>query len=291
MFRLLKILFWFSRCSVGQGDAGRFCLRSDGNYIREYCCRAAGLKKSLAACATCQMQACAFSGNIGGDRCFIGPGMRTICTQNLVSNPPPDPMVQVRLSLELSAVSYRQLSCGEYHNCGLNTTGGISCWSTNAATGPYVGHWPGSPSKHWVQVLLSTVSRSDLAVQVVAGEEVTCGLSNLGKISCWGNNNASGLSFCLVTFWQRVDHFRAGLLVPPSGTFVRLALGSFGCAISATGAMSCWGPIHSYTGPNPPTTAAFVSVTGGNNRGYALTSQGVPIQFGGADPLLPITAA
>ncbi|WP_394788913.1 RCC1 domain-containing protein [Rhodoferax sp.] len=81
--------------------------------------------------------------------------------------------------------SWRQVSAGQAHTCGLDTTGAVFCWGSN----------------RWGQLGNASVADSRVPVPVAAppqaalpfkavsvGANHSCALDNSGQVFCWGDN-------------------------------------------------------------------------------------------------------
>ena len=80
-----------------------------------------------------------------------------------------------------------ELAAGEAHTCARSLDGFVACWGDNG-----VGQLGSSDSapKRTTPVLVSDVAH---AVQIVAGKDHTCALTDEGEVLCWGSNKLGQL--------------------------------------------------------------------------------------------------
>ncbi len=108
---------------------------------------------------------------------------------------------------------------------------------------------------------LSTAPSSETFAYVYAGNQVACGLrpTDLG-LTCWGDE-------------------RTGLLSPPSGPWLDVALGSdVACGIRGDGTLTCWGEVGDPRMASPPGTYRDVAI--GDVTACAINSSGRPVCWG-----------
>ena len=84
--------------------------------------------------------------------------------------------------------TFRSLTAGGYHTCGILPTGTARCWGKNSAHPPYFyGGQLGDGTT--TDRLRPTRVRGDFHFAVLsAGEGHTCGITVKGKAWCWGSN-------------------------------------------------------------------------------------------------------
>ncbi|MGH2709566.1 MAG: hypothetical protein ACRDJK_14915, partial [Actinomycetota bacterium] len=83
----------------------------------------------------------------------------------------------------LGGLTYRSISTGAGHACGVTSDGTAYCWGDNSAT--QVGHGSTSLS---VPALPAAITGGLSWTSVEAGEVMTCGISTNGAGYCWGNH-------------------------------------------------------------------------------------------------------
>ncbi len=120
-----------------------------------------------------------------------------------------------------------EIAVGDYHGCGRRTNGDVWCWgrSTQLGTGVDEIHQR------------ATKSLATNASQLVAGSLHTCALGADGRVRCWGNdaNNQLGNGDSLT------NALSPTLVASPTNV---VSLGTsriHTCAVTAAGAVHCWG--------------------------------------------------
>ncbi len=124
------------------------------------------------------------------------------------------------------------IAAGKSHTCALTSAGAMQCWGDNQ-----FGQL-GDGRKDTFSRMPVAVSRlSGRVVAVAAGAYHTCALSSAGAVQCWGEN-AHGELGNGTTDNSSVPVAVSGL----SSGVVAIAAGrSHTCALTAAGAMQCWG--------------------------------------------------
>ncbi len=121
------------------------------------------------------------------------------------------------------------VSAGDYHTCGVTTSGAAYCWGYNAN---------GQLGDGTTTTRLSPVPVSGglTFAAVSAGFAHTCGVTTGGGAYCWGDNSDGGLGDGTTT--ARLSP------VPVSGglTFATLSAGTgYTCGVTTGGTADCWG--------------------------------------------------
>ena len=167
--------------------------------------------------------------------------------------------------------TYKDVSAGGRHSCGLSTSGTITCWG-NDDDGQ-----------------VNAPSGSFKAVSV--GEEHSCGLSTSGTITCWGYNDdgqsnepsgsfkdvsAGNYHICglstsgTVTCWGWNSNGQADA---PSGSFKAVSAGlRHSCGLSTSGTITCWG--YNNSGQVDAPSGSFKAVSAGNFHTCGLSTSG-----------------
>ena len=127
-------------------------------------------------------------------------------------------------------LTYKAVSTGVYHTCGLATSGAIYCWGDN-----YSGQL-GNGTTSYVNGTPVAVSGGLTFVAVTVSDQHSCGLTAAGAAYCWGDNGAGELG--------TGDTIPSTVPVPVTGglSFVALSAGyAHGCGLTQAGAAYCWG--------------------------------------------------
>jgi cysteine-rich repeat protein len=120
---------------------------------------------------------------------------------------------------------------GKEHTCVLMTTGGVKCWGRNDKG--QLGDGTGSDSS--VPVDVSGLSSG--VVSLCSGEKHTCAVLAGGGVKCWGLNDKGQLGDGTTTDRAspvNVSGMSSGIAVVEGG-------GKHTCAVTAAGAVKCWG--------------------------------------------------
>ncbi|MDD5224795.1 MAG: hypothetical protein PHE84_12495 [bacterium] len=142
-----------------------------------------------------------------------------------------------------------KISAGYSHTCAITTEGKIKCWGSN-----YAGQLgDGTIDEKHIPVNVSGLSEN--VIDVSAGTDITCALTEKGGVKCWGENsygslgigNDSGPQLCspnsndkipCSTSPQNVTNLRSEVKAISSGY-------SHICVVFNEGALQCWGSNHS----------------------------------------------
>jgi alpha-tubulin suppressor-like RCC1 family protein len=128
------------------------------------------------------------------------------------------------------------VSASYSHSCALTAAGAVKCWGGNE------DRKLGDGSKKDSLVPVDVVGLSSGIVGIAAGGHHTCALSVAGAVKCWGDNSTGQLG----------DGSTTNSAVPvdvllPASNIVSVAAGDWHtCALTAGGAVKCWG--SSYDG-------------------------------------------
>lgn len=138
------------------------------------------------------------------------------------------------------------ISAGGGHTCALTATGGVKCWGHNAYG--QLGNGGGGESCSGSICHRSPVEVSGLesgVVAISAGSWHTCALTADGVVKCWGGNRIGQLGdgggglpceVDTVCRFTPVDVVNLG-----SGVIAVNTMVDHTCAITAAGAVKCWG--------------------------------------------------
>lgn len=123
------------------------------------------------------------------------------------------------------------VSAGESHTCALLASGGVKCWGGNSAGQLGTGLTSGSNTPVDVVGLDSGVHA------IAAGGGHTCAAISGAGVLCWGDNDGGELGDSTTT-GSRLPVAVTGLAEP----IISLSLGyEHSCAVTAAGAVKCWG--------------------------------------------------
>ena len=188
-------------------------------------------------------------------------------------------------ALVAGGLSFRAISAGYYHTCGVTRTGATYCWGRNeqGETGN------GATAAHGMPVKVS----GDFAGRLVsaAGQfDYTCAVGRDSTLYCWGANCYGQLGVDTTTEQcgnPAMPCSSSPKAVHASGQFLSIsAFFSHVCALSATGQASCWGENNqgqlgngSGAGntsiPGPVSGAAsYKSIAAGRQFSCAVTADG-----------------
>ena len=129
----------------------------------------------------------------------------------------------------VGGLTFRSLSAGGYHVCGLTTAGAAYCWGLGAY-GELGNGALASTSKP------VAVAGGLTFADISAGDYHTCAVTTAGVAYCWGQNGAGQLG--------NGGTSSGSTPVPVTGgiTFVSVGAGdNFTCGVAVGGAMYCWG--------------------------------------------------
>ena len=134
-----------------------------------------------------------------------------------------------------------QVVCGTEHSCALRSRGNISCWGSDVQGQLGSGYAEEAAcGSNCSSVPLPLVGLPP-AVQLVAGANHSCALTEAGEVYCWGDNTHGQAG--APTRRELRAPFRLESL-PPSERVVALAAATLGdrtCAMMDTGEVLCWG--------------------------------------------------
>lgn len=133
---------------------------------------------------------------------------------------------------------YKSLALGSSHSCAVNLEGHLRCWGNNQ-----YGQL-GLPSSSADEVLPSPIPVDPEVkfLKVVAADDISCGLTQLHKIKCWGK-------FDSVLAEDQVNNSYSPdpTLIEGNDQFSDLAVApSFACAITHEKKIKCWGEVNHF---------------------------------------------
>ncbi len=125
----------------------------------------------------------------------------------------------------------KAISVGEGHSCALTSGGGVKCWGFNSDG--QLGD--GTTDERHIPIDVSGLTSGVKAIS--AGGKHTCALTNQGKVKCWGGNEDSKLGDTTI-----IDRHTPVLVGELSTGMKAISAGDHHtCALSAGGAVKCWG--------------------------------------------------
>lgn len=125
------------------------------------------------------------------------------------------------------SASWRQVSAGGAHTCGVKTSGALLCWGASHRGQLGRGNTKGIDEPR-------RVGRSKAWSRVEAGYFHTCALTTRGRLWCWGANSAGQLGDGTTRERRKPVRVR--------GTWRDVAVGGWHtCAIRSDRALRCWG--------------------------------------------------
>jgi alpha-tubulin suppressor-like RCC1 family protein len=187
-----------------------------------------------------------------GDNSKAQLGMGTSGGQSLI------PVAATNLGSGVASIA-----AGVFHACAVTAAGAAKCWGYNA-DGELGDNSTATP-----QPTPSAVSGLGSGVaKIAAGQFHTCAASTAGALTCWGDNSKGQLGINVVGGRSLVPVGVNGL---GSGIAAAAAGGFHTCALTTSGAITCWGNNNvGQVGDNSTSTrAAPVGVLNGQSIAFA----------------------
>lgn len=202
-------------CAIREADGGVVCWGRDGQLLRTP-------DGSFRSIDTRQGHACGLRSD-GQIRCwgsnhygesewpegrYLDVGVTALATCALSERGVVECWGRQVIEPKIQPGSYRSISAGEYHVCGITTEQGTNCWGLHSWSENRAGE--------------SQAPAIEYAA-VEAGTDFSCGLTASGKVRCWGAHSY-------------------GHEVPQAGPFQAIAAGGFfTCGLTDEGELRCWG--------------------------------------------------
>jgi alpha-tubulin suppressor-like RCC1 family protein/predicted thioesterase len=125
------------------------------------------------------------------------------------------------------------IAAGAYHTCALTSGGGVRCWGLNSSG--QLGD--GNPGAFKQLTPVDVIGLASGVAAIAAGAYHTCALTTGGAVKCWGSNYYRELGNG-GTASQSTPVDVIGLA---GGVAKIVTYGSHTCALTAGGAVKCWG--------------------------------------------------
>ena len=210
---------------------------------------------------------------------------------------PPEPSAPAQ---RLATRSLGQISAGAEHTCALTAEGGVLCWGKGASG--RLGNGGASSNIHYPVPTVPVVNVNGNAltniVQVSAGGEHTCALTDEGEVFCWGKAGSGRLGNDCNSSCTDKNH--AVAVVAEDGStdsltgIIQIGMGdAHTCALTDEGKVFCWGaggggrlgnnaisnkdhpvPVVSSSDANAPPLTGIVQIDIGDGHACALTAEG-----------------
>lgn len=164
-----------------------------------------------------------------------------------------------------------RILAGGTHTCALTLSGAMYCWGNNT----YGQLGDGTQVRKLLPTLVS--GNAGIYSDLTAAVANTCGLGVNGAVQCWGANNNGQLGNNTKTnSFLPTDVL--GLTIGTS----KIDMGSsFGCAISLSGGLNCWGDnLYGKLSDGSTTERLLPSPINQTNDSVAITCVAVPFAIG-----------
>jgi|GEM_PF-634656 len=156
-------------------------------------------------------------------------------------------------------------------SCALTSRGSVKCWGTNHQVSASPALTP-----------LDFPGLSTDVVALAARRFHSCALSSSGGVKCWGENVYGQLGNGITSAWESIPVMVEGLA---SGVSAIATGSSHSCALTAQGAVKCWGDntygqVDGMTGSGmtplqvPGLEAGVIAITAGGTHTCALMLEG-----------------
>jgi alpha-tubulin suppressor-like RCC1 family protein len=211
------------------------------------------------------------SGGIGGiaHSCGVTTSNRAYCWGNNESGQLGTPTAFSSSAVPVAVaggLSFRQVSAGGFHTCGVTTDNRAYCWGWNAS-----GRLGNGKTDETIHVVPVAVVGGLRFRQVSSSGSHTCGVTTDSRVFCWGDNFVGQLGEGTNTGPELCNDFACSTRpVAAAGgrRFVRVSagFGGYTCAVNPYERVFCWGNNDAaQLGDNTTTTPQLtpVRVAGG----------------------------
>ncbi len=152
------------------------------------------------------------------------------------------------------AGSYRKVSAGHEHTCGLRTDGAVQCWGGNSHGQAGVKNPAGSMTCTISGCRFDYNPIAGPFIDVSAGTTHTCAVRTGGSLECWGYSTD-------------------GQTTPPAGEFLAVSSGyKHSCAVAVDNTVRCWG--RDAYGATAAPAGEFLAVSAGSSFSCGLRTNG-----------------
>ena len=170
-------------------------------------------------------------------------------------------------ALTTGGQTFKQVTTGGYHSCGLTAAGAAYCWGYNG----YGELGDGTNNTNNQPV---AVSGSLTFASIAAGQFHTCGVTTAGAVYCWGNNGSGQLGNNSTTNTNAPVAINLGA-IPATAKGVSLALGaSHSCVLADNSAIYCWGANGNGELGNASTPSSLIPVLVAGSKTWTMVTAG-----------------
>ncbi|HEY1085289.1 MAG TPA: hypothetical protein VGE34_01010 [Candidatus Saccharimonadales bacterium] len=147
--------------------------------------------------------------------------------------------VTLKATLKGEPLTWKQISAGGYHACGIASDNKAYCWGRN--TYGQLGDSTTTNSSTPVAVSQGAMPAGATVLQIYAGNYHTCAIASDNKMYCWGYNFSGQLGDGTTT--NRTSPVAVSQGAMPSGATIQQVSpgGSHTCAIASDNQAYCWG--------------------------------------------------
>ena len=145
------------------------------------------------------------------------------------AGPPENLLPPVYVPTDPLEMTFKAVSAGGYHTCGLLTNSDVWCWGRNANGELGVGN----TTQSFVPLRVDNLSNT---IAISAGGLHTCAVNSGGEVRCWGSNAQGQLGR------SALSNSLTPIAVPGISGISMLSTGTgHTCALDNNGSLWCWG--------------------------------------------------
>lgn len=150
---------------------------------------------------------------------------------------PADPDVSAVPVKVSGTKTFKDITAGALHTCGIGTDDGLWCWGSNEYLALGVANAPDTCEGGTCSLTPVRAAGTETFKSVSAGSVHTCAVNLSGTAKCWGVNGYGELGSSSYGQVRSDPNVVSG-----DHIFTRVSAGErFSCALDDLGAMSCWG--------------------------------------------------